>query len=40
MNQFQSWPGYSSLKSEVKYGAERSRIDFMLPGGFASRLLY
>lgn len=22
--------GYSSLKSEVKYGAERSRIDFML----------
>ncbi|CCJ92878.1 Sugar/maltose fermentation stimulation protein homolog [Cronobacter malonaticus 681] len=25
-----SLAGYESLKSEVKYGAERSRIDFML----------
>lgn len=26
--------GYSTLKSEVKYGAERSRIDFMLQADF------
>ena len=26
--------GYSELRSEVKYGAERSRIDFMLQAGF------
>lgn len=26
--------GYSSLKSEVKYGAERSRVDFMLQARF------
>lgn len=26
--------GYSELRSEVKYGAERSRIDFKLQAGF------
>ncbi|WP_176205114.1 DNA/RNA nuclease SfsA, partial [Salmonella enterica] len=33
-NRLPALAGYNILKSEVKYGAERSRIDFMLQADF------
>ncbi len=39
-NRLPALAGYNILKSEVKYGAERSRIDFYVTGRFPPGLLY